>query len=163
MPPQAPPAAASAPAASTNGTAADQRSAADRGRALLVEDNPEVAAVVEGMLSAAGFSVASASSGATALARLGAGERFDLVLSDIVMEGLSGLDLASRIREREPGLPVILMTGYSDALLLGSSNGLPVLSKPFRYEELEALLAQLRGSKATQGRGSAEVGADLPS
>ncbi|HEX6103098.1 MAG TPA: ATP-binding protein [Alphaproteobacteria bacterium] len=138
------PRAATEPASRPARVAAGAPSAPERGRALLVEDNAEVAAVVEGMLAAAGFAVTAASSGAVALAKLQDGEAFDLVLSDIVMEGMSGLDLAARIRERDPGLPVILMTGYSDALLMGSSDGLPVLSKPFRHEELEAVLAETR-------------------
>jgi signal transduction histidine kinase len=137
------PRAASAPAASSARGATGTPRATLRGTVLLVEDNAEVAAVVAGMLHAAGYSVTAAASGTAALARLGAGERFDLVLSDIVMEGLSGLDLAAQIRDREPNLPVVLMTGYSDALLMGSSQGLPVLYKPFRHEELEAVLAQL--------------------
>jgi CheY-like chemotaxis protein len=100
------PRAATEPAARPGPAAAGASSAPARGRALLVEDNAEVAAI-EGMLAASGFAVTTASSGAAALAKLQE-EAFNLVLSDIVMEEMSGLDLALRIRERDPGLPVIL-------------------------------------------------------
>jgi DNA-binding LytR/AlgR family response regulator len=67
------------------------------------------------------------------------------VLSDIVMEGgISGFELAERLRERRPDMPVLLMTGYSEALATGTSRGLPVLSKPFRQAEVVAALRAAR-------------------
>jgi signal transduction histidine kinase/CheY-like chemotaxis protein len=102
------------------------------GRLLLVEDNREVAQVTESMLTMAGYTVAWAASGTAALDLLDEGEVFDAVLSDVVMDGgLSGLDLALRIRERHPAMPIVLMTGYSEALAKSSARGFPVLSKPF--------------------------------
>ncbi len=101
-------------------------------RLLLVEDNREVAQVTDSMLTVAGYSVVWASSGAAALELLDKGEVFDAVLSDIVMEGdLSGLDVALLVRARYPAMPIVLMTGYSEALAKSSSRGFPVLSKPF--------------------------------
>jgi signal transduction histidine kinase/ActR/RegA family two-component response regulator len=117
----------------------------DGGRVLLVEDNREVAQVTEGMLIAAGYKVVSVHRPEAALEVLDRGETFDVVLSDIVMEGgVSGLDLAARLRERRPDLPILLMTGYSEALATGSSRGLRVLSKPFREAELIAALRTAR-------------------
>jgi signal transduction histidine kinase/CheY-like chemotaxis protein len=102
------------------------------GRLLLVEDNREVAQVAESMLTMAGYTVVWAASGTAALDLLDNGEVFDAILSDVVMQGgLSGLDLALRIRERHPAMPIVLMTGYSEALAKSSSRGFPVLSKPF--------------------------------
>jgi two-component system NtrC family sensor kinase len=99
------------------------------------------------MLTSAGYSVRWADNPATALALLERGEPFEIVLSDIVMEGgVSGLDLAERLRERWPDLPVLLMTGYSEALATGSSRGLTVLSKPFREAELASALHAARHS-----------------
>ena len=137
------PRAAEAPAPQIERPAASALPHGTRGRALLVEDNPEVAKVVEAMLTATGFKVTAESNGRAALNRLQEGARFEVVLTDIVMEGMSGLELAREIRTRRPDLPVALMTGYSDALRRGSSDGLLVLSKPFRQEELDAVLAQL--------------------
>ena len=117
----------------------------DGGRVLLVEDNREVAQITVGMLGAAGYAVVWANGPAAALDLIERGEAFDIVLSDIVMEGgLSGLDLADRLRERRPNLPILLMTGYSEALATGSSRGLRVLSKPFREAELAAALKGVR-------------------
>jgi CheY-like chemotaxis protein len=102
------------------------------GRLLLVEDNREVAQVTDSMLTVVGYSVVWAPSGAAALELLDKGEVFDAVLSDIVMEGgLSGLDIALVVRARYPAMPIVLMTGYSEALAKSSSRGFPVLSKPF--------------------------------
>jgi signal transduction histidine kinase/ActR/RegA family two-component response regulator len=119
---------------------------AEQGRVLLVEDNPEVGQVTEAMLSSIGYSVTRANSGPEALHLLDRpNAEFDVVLSDIVMEGgMSGLDLAPRILERRPGMPIVLMTGYSDALRRGSQLGLPVVSKPFRLAEVAAALSNAR-------------------
>ncbi len=117
---------------------------AEQGHILLVEDNAEVARATEGMLTAAGCSVVWAPNGATALELIDS-ERFDAVLSDIVMDGgLSGLELASRLRERWPELPVVLMTGFSEALAAGIPEGLPVLTKPFGQADLLAALGAAR-------------------
>jgi CheY-like chemotaxis protein len=79
----------------------------------------------------------------------GRGDRFDAVLSDIVMEGgVSGLDLAEQIRERWPDLPLLLMTGYSEALTTGAARGLTVLSKPFREAALMSALRAVRHGAA---------------
>jgi signal transduction histidine kinase/ActR/RegA family two-component response regulator len=137
---------AEAPAQSPVTGASEQT---DEGRVLLVEDNREVAEVTENMLSASGYAVVWAASPAAALSLLDRSEPFDLVLSDIVMEGgMSGLDLAERLRERRPDLPVVLMTGYSEALATGSSRGLRVLSKPFREAEVTAALRAARRGPA---------------
>jgi signal transduction histidine kinase/ActR/RegA family two-component response regulator len=122
---------------------------ADDGRILLVEDNREVAQVTETMLTAAGYTVTWVSNTAAALNMLEQ-EQFDAVLSDIVIEGgLSGLDLADRLRERWPDLPLVLMTGYSEALATGSSRGLRVLSKPFGEAELVGALKSARRAPQT--------------
>lgn len=111
------------------------------GKILLIEDNPEVAEAVDIMLASVGFEVARAPTGLAALERIGRGERFDSVLSDIVLSnGPSGLELAPRLREAMPGVPIVLMTGYSEALVAGLPQGLPVITKPFRQQELIAAL-----------------------
>ncbi len=121
------------------------------GRVLLVEDNREVAQAAEGMLTAAGYSVAWADSATAALALLDGGETFDAVLSDIVMEGgMSGLELASAVKRRWPDLPIVLMTGYSEALGKGATTGLPVLSKPFGEAEVVAAIRAARSSTSAE-------------
>jgi signal transduction histidine kinase/CheY-like chemotaxis protein len=136
------------PAPRSEPTAALDKARPSRGRALLIEDNPDVARVVAGMLADVGFSVSAANGDAEAFAALERNGAFDLVLSDIVMEGASGLEIAREIRKRYPGLPIVLMTGYSEAWPKGSPDGLPVLAKPFSSNELETVLQQVQGRRA---------------
>ena len=70
------------------------------------------------------------------------GERFDLLVTDRLMPGMSGIDLANAISAGKPGLPVLLVSGYAENE--GIEPGLPRLTKPFRKDELAASLAQLR-------------------
>jgi DNA-binding LytR/AlgR family response regulator len=72
-----------------------------------------------------------------------------VVLSDIVMEGgMSGLELAPLIAARRPGLPLLLMTGYSEALARGEVSAWPVLAKPFQQSQLIDALTSVRGGSA---------------
>jgi two-component system NtrC family sensor kinase len=109
-----------------------------RGRLLLVEDNEDVATSTAAILQAAGLEVAHLASADAALAALRSGaQRPDIVLTDIEMPGtLSGMDLAFRLREERPGLPVVLITGYAKRLDDAVSGGLRVLPKPTRAAEL---------------------------
>jgi CheY-like chemotaxis protein len=115
---------------------------AAEGRVLVVEDNDEVGRFAEQVLADLGFTTHRASSAAAALDLLGAGERFDVVFSDIVMPGQNGIELAHEIRKHWPKLPVVLTTGYSDALALGSGHPYPVLHKPYSLDALGMALGQ---------------------
>ncbi|MGJ7043744.1 CheY-like chemotaxis protein [Shinella sp. BE166] len=66
------------------------------------------------------------------------------MLSDIMMPGISGIELAEEIARRRPELPVVLMTGYSDKLEAGAAVSRPVLTKPFATKDLAAALAVSR-------------------
>eukprot|EP01012_Entosiphon_sulcatum_P049952 TRINITY_DN68699_c0_g1_i1.p1 TRINITY_DN68699_c0_g1~~TRINITY_DN68699_c0_g1_i1.p1 ORF type:complete len:273 (+),score=29.20 TRINITY_DN68699_c0_g1_i1:3-821(+) len=122
---------------------------------LLIEDNPEVAEAVDIMLTSVGFQVHRVANGVAALDLLSGRERIDAVLSDIVLgNGPTGLDLVPRLRERLPGIPIVLMTGYSEALVAGIPQGLPVITKPFRQPEL---LAALRAAGLSAKRPEASV------
>ena len=112
-------------------------------RILLVEDDAAVRTVTESLLGEMGCQVIAEPDGTQALARLDAGEVFDLVLSDIVMPGgISGVDLARLAQSRRPGLPIILTTGYAGDRFDGSAEDidLPILRKPFRAEDLAAMV-----------------------
>jgi two-component system NtrC family sensor kinase len=117
------------------------------GRVLLVEDNEDVASSTAAILQSAGLQVTHYWSADTALAALqGGAEMPDIVLSDIEMPGqLSGMDLAFRLRELWPGLPVMLITGYAKQLEDALSGGLRVLPKPTPPREL---LRELRAAMA---------------
>jgi signal transduction histidine kinase/CheY-like chemotaxis protein len=109
------------------------------GRILLVEDNDEVGAFAAMLLGELGHEVTRARSGRTAL-ELAGQDRFDAVFSDVVMPGMSGLELADALARDHPGLPVILTTGYSDEIAKDGAGGRPVILKPYRLETLAAAL-----------------------
>jgi PAS domain S-box-containing protein len=119
------------------------------GRVLVVEDNPEVAAVTCALLEQLGYQTAMAHSAETALEQLDRDGEWDLVFSDIVMAGaMDGLGLARTLRDRRPGLPVLLATGYTNAA--ESARGdFAILRKPYQLGELGAAAARLiRQSKS---------------
>jgi signal transduction histidine kinase len=112
------------------------------GRVLLVEDDALVRDTVVRGLEESGFEVLVAASGDRALAMIEAGLEVDVVFSDIVMPGkLSGIDLAGILRERRPGLPVVLATGYTDQR--ATLPGVQVLAKPYEISRLVELLSSL--------------------
>ena len=117
------------------------------GRVLLVEDNDDVAQSTAAILQAAGLDVTHQWSADAALAALLGGATLpDIVLSDIEMPGkLSGMDLAFRLRELWPRLPVVLITGYAKQLEEAVSGGLRVLPKPTPPQDL---LRELRTGMA---------------
>ena len=113
-------------------------------RVLLVEDNPQVRDFAEGLLADLGCDVVPAESAEAALARLD-DKGIDLVLSDVVMPGMSGVELAQAIRDTHPKVPVLLATGYSDEIVKRGSE-FAVLSKPFGAADLsKAMAAVLNG------------------
>ncbi|MGB9110224.1 MAG: ATP-binding protein [Telluria sp.] len=112
------------------------------GRILFVEDDELVREAVARGLQEAGFEVLEAANGDRALAMIEAGLDIDVAFSDIVMPGrISGIDLAGILRERRPGLPVVLATGYTDQR--ATVPGVQVLAKPYEIGQLVELLAGL--------------------
>jgi signal transduction histidine kinase len=112
------------------------------GRILFVEDDELVREAVVRGLQEAGFEVLVAANGDRALAMIEAGLDIDVAFSDIVMPGkISGIDLAGILRERRPGLPVVLATGYTDQR--ATVPGVQVLAKPYEIGQLVELLAGL--------------------
>jgi PAS domain S-box-containing protein len=112
------------------------------GTVLLVEDNPDVASASAGLLEQLGYSVrwvADAESALSALDR----DAIDLVFSDIVMSGkMDGLGLARAIKQKHPALPILLTTGYSEALP-NVRGDFPILRKPYQLHELSRALSRL--------------------
>ena len=114
---------------------------ASRGeRVLLVEDDPDVRSMTTAMLRDLGYAVLAEETADAALARLDEGTKIDLVLSDVVLPGgMSGNDLAQRIRGRDAGVRVLLMTGYVGEAVdptgaVQTDSGL--LRKPFTRDVL---------------------------
>jgi CheY-like chemotaxis protein len=115
-----------------DGVDAGDRLAGDE-RVLIVEDRDVVRDLTRDVLEAAGFAVHVAANGDEGLA-LASGLHFDLVVTDVVMPGLSGPELAAALRRGTPELPVLFMSGYTDDILDASALALPhtgFLRKPF--------------------------------
>jgi PAS domain S-box-containing protein len=124
---------------------ANERNAAleipEDGTALLVEDNPEVAKVTEQMIEQLGYRVRRAGGAKEAL-ELAEGTTFDLVISDIVMAGpMDGVGLAHTLRQRQPDLPVVLVTGFSSSVA-ETEREFPILRKPFEVSDLGRVMAK---------------------
>lgn len=115
--------------------------AVTRGVALLVDDEEVVRMSTADMLMDLGFAVIEAESGEDALRIIEKGEQFDLLLTDHLMPGITGTDLARVIRAARPNVPVLLVSGYAETD--GVDPDLPRLTKPFRKDELASSLAQL--------------------
>jgi PAS domain S-box-containing protein len=112
------------------------------GTVLLVEDNPDVASVSASLLEQLGYTVRRVPDADAALNDVEL-NNVDLVFSDIVMPGkMDGLELARRLREMRPELPILLATGYSDAAA-GVRGDFPILRKPYEIHQLSQAIAQL--------------------
>jgi len=123
---------------------------------LVVEDNIEVGTFAADALSELGYATTLVSNAMDALAELtrNAG-RFDVVFSDVVMPGMTGLDLATEIRRRCLDLPVVLTSGYSQVLSQNGSHGFELLQKPYSIEQLARVLHKV-GRWRRMKRGAAE-------
>ncbi len=120
----------------------EELSALGTGTVLLVEDNPDVAVASAGLLEQLGYAVRWASDADAALKEI-ARDGVDFVLSDIVMPGrMDGLALARELRKRNPRLPILLASGYSDAAQ-NAKGEFPILRKPYRIHELNEALSRL--------------------
>jgi PAS domain S-box-containing protein len=111
------------------------------GTVLLVDDEPLVRASTADMLTELGYEVVEADSGQDALALIDVRVP-DIVITDHLMPGLSGTDLALVLASERPGLPVLIVSGYAN--LDGLPPDLPRLTKPFRQADLAACVAKLR-------------------
>ena len=107
---------------------------------LLVEDDVEVASLVEQMLRGIGYDVVHTTNATAALGALANGRRIDLVFSDIMMPGgTNGIALARQIHTRRPTLPVLLTSGFSEAMRgEAEALGISILRKPYGLKELRA-------------------------
>lgn len=115
------------------------------GRALLVDDDPLVLRSTSRLMARFGLTVTEASSGAEALALIGAGEAPEVVVCDLAMPGMNGLELAERIRERWPAVRIIVVSGNVNAEARARLDRIqiPIVEKPFTRDRLGAALADV--------------------
>jgi len=120
-----------------------------RERILIVDDEPEVAIVVQKMLEFLGYKVRSQTSSIEAfnIFRLHLPEDpFDLVLTDLTMPRLTGLDLARKLHNLQPNLPIVLCTGFNEKMTAEEANRLGIqklLLKPFSIQALAVTIRQV--------------------
>jgi CheY-like chemotaxis protein len=116
------------------------RSSAPAETILLVEDDEQVRSYVADMLRDLGYSVVVAENADQAIASLArAQERIDLLLTDVVLPGMNGRELADRAREMRPGIRALFMTGYARDVIVHQGRldpGIDLIEKPFRSEAL---------------------------
>ena len=128
-------------------TAPSRRSIAPGCTVLLVEDDSEVRAVMRRFLESFACVINEAASAEQALLAIGAGHRFELLLTDIALgAGMRGTELAARVQEQLPDVAIVLMSGYSAELLEADSGSPPaweLLRKPCSREELGAAIARV--------------------
>ncbi len=112
-----------------------------RGIALLVDDEELVRMTTADMLVDLGFEVFEAASAEDALRMMELGTAPDLLVTDHLMPGMDGADLARKVRAANPDIPVLLVSGYAE--VEGVAPELPRLTKPFRNSELAASVSAI--------------------
>ena len=112
-------------------------------RILVVDDEPKMRALLSMALAAEGMDVAEAGSAEAALDALGRGDAFSLMVTDVRMPGMSGLDLVRRARQEKPGLECIVMTAHADAgtgVEAMRNGAFEYVTKPFEMDEMILLI-----------------------
>ena len=107
---------------------------------LVVEDNLEVGEFATQALEELGYRTRWVTSGKEALAELEQPNAFDMVFSDVVMPGMSGIDLGHEVQRLYPDLPFVLTSGYSDAIVQSGASGFPLLKKPYSMAGLSRII-----------------------
>ena len=120
---------------------------------LVAEDDDQVREVAAEMLRDAGFRVLAAADGRQALALLERGEKVDVLFSDVVMPGgISGVELARRVRSSRPEIGILLASGYAAQELRGEAPDFELLAKPY---ERDVIVQKISAMVRTARRGAA--------
>jgi CheY-like chemotaxis protein len=134
-------------------------------RILVIDDDPAVRAAMQMVLERDGFEVSAVGDGPAGV-KLVAAEDFDLLLVDLFMPGMDGLETIRQVHRHKPGLPIVIMSGLSFATagtpppdflaMAGKLGAVGNLKKPFRPRELLAVVAQ--GLETSLGERRAATG-----
>lgn len=118
------------------------------GRVLIVEDQPEVAQLVQRLIEPAGYEITVATDALTAVSQVAGGAHPDLLITDVVMPTMTGPELAAALRTHHPDLPVLYMSGYTAASLgpqLHLDSNSLLVEKPFTRSTLLGAILNLCG------------------
>jgi CheY-like chemotaxis protein len=113
-------------------------------RVLVIDDDPGVRQVVRFLLAAVGYESQPAADGPSGLAQFVKGG-WDLVLTDLEMPEMNGWQVIEAIRQREPTMPIVIITAFSDPGIVrrASEWGVPVITKPFAMATLKAVVGDV--------------------
>jgi CheY-like chemotaxis protein len=118
----------------------------ERGVVLLVEDDPQVGALLRALLEGLGYDVCERRSGREALSAAAAlGETLTVLVTDLALPEMSGHELIGALRASHPQLPVLIVSGYAQEDLAAAKPGTDVLEKPFTVAQLACKLERLLG------------------
>jgi len=126
---------------------------------LVVDDSPQISKALSDLLSASGYAVRTAPSAERALQILESAQ-FDLIITDLKMTGMTGIDLAKQVLQKWPKLPVVILTGFGDmdsvinALRLGVAD---YLKKPFSIDEVMSVVEREIGKSKDRQAAPAEA------
>jgi len=118
-------------------------------RILVIEDDEEMRSLLEDFIEEEGYGVDSVGDGSEAFRKLAKGS-FDLIITDIRMPGLNGLDILPGLKQIQPGIPIIVITAFGSeevqrrALTRGADA---YLEKPLHLEQLRTLIQEMVSSK----------------
>ena len=142
-----------------------KESMSEAAKILLVDDEPAMLRYIRTLLEVDDYKVETASTGEEALQRIDKGMEPDLVLLDVLMPGIDGLETLEQLRQKRPGVKVVMLSCVNDtkkvvqAMRLGAHD---YLTKPFQKAELDAVIDQCLGQGKTPVGGEVEeVGDDV--
>lgn len=132
-------------------------------RIWVLDDEPFLRKILAFMLDGEGYEVECLQDGETAWAKLSRGERPDLVISDVMMPGLSGIELLKRIRSERISIPVLVLTARGraqDEREILDAGADAFMAKPFHSKTLAAKVAGMLAARGApgEGRGSSAQG-----
>jgi len=113
---------------------------------LVVEDDALVRGYVIAQLRSLGYRTCAATNGAEALRLIDAGEDFDLLFSDVIMPGMSGLELAREVVKRQSSIRVLFTSGYTENAVVHQGQletGVALLNKPYRKADLAKKIREI--------------------
>src|SRR6201988_5326686 len=131
----------------------------EAGNILLVDDEPGMLRYIRTLLEVDNYKVETASTGEEALERVQKGLQPDLVLLDVLMPGIDGLETLEQLRQMKPGVKVVMLSCVNDtrkvlqAMRLGAKDS---LTKPFQKAELDAVVDQCMGKNQSAYAGEVE-------